>query len=142
MYLKENIPNSPQRFEIYKSLLKYGADIDSIFDISSSSTILQYLCSKKALEKHNLLLISELLKFLIEHGSNQYIKNVEGKDALAILEGNPRKNDLRRILISTEPGTISREQSRKISQEMYSIYNTTRQFEKEQISHKSKYFCC
>ena len=95
-------------------LLTKGADIDSIYNQETGETILMKLCSKEKLAKWNFEKIKRLMKFLLENGSNRFIKNLEGQDCISILEENPKKNILRPLLIRTQQKTYYMQDSGKM----------------------------
>ena len=91
-----------KRFEILDILMGHGADIDSIYSIESGNTILLHLCTKEAAEKYEFEGIKKMVYYLLKNGSNRFIKNKKGMDCMNLLEDNPRKNNLRYVLVGTQ----------------------------------------
>lgn len=135
----EALSGTNTSFEIYQLLLKYGADVDSIYDSSISNTILMHLCSKEATKSTTPQKVGQLLRFLLEQGANRLIKNIYGEDAMRLLDDNPRGNQFRKIILSTEKnkGVIRGKANLREDSDLINMQNISFGAEK-----KGGFFCC
>lgn len=94
-------------FMLVELLLSYGANINSKFDKYKESSILMKLLSSEISTEEKCLTTCDVVKFLIERGSNINYKNKEKKTVFTVLKGNMKikpkyKEEIYSILTNTK----------------------------------------
>ena len=97
-------------------LLYYKADINSLFNIDSGYTMIMKLCETECIDDEKFKNIVDILKFLIERGSDISIKGKDNKNVYDVLRENKKifpkyKEDIYFVLNNTKQNIIYTEES-------------------------------
>ncbi|KRX00506.1 Ankyrin repeat-containing domain [Pseudocohnilembus persalinus] len=83
-------------------LLDYGCDIDQIVNHEKQFTMLMIFCSVKyKLNQRETLVNYQIVKFLLQHGANKYLKSKKGKTCFELCEKHSNYREILKLLQNT-----------------------------------------